>query len=242
MRNLISSIIGAMMVVFPPLAYSQQDVQPEADKILKNVQTFMSTQKSVEIEAAVTEEEVYNNTHKLQFGGTLKILIKRPAQLSVTNHSDYKNTRAYLNNGVFTLLDEDVNVYAQAQAPGTFAEALASIYAKTGTVPGGGELFSGQAYELLVGNASKVVYVGKSNVNGNSCHHIAGILPDMDWQLWVRAEGDPVLCKYIVTDRAAPLAPQFTMTFTQWKSNADLSDKQFEFQPPADAEAIEIIN
>ena len=242
MHKLIYSITTAVFVLFTPLAFSQSNVQAEADKILNNVQTFMSTQKSVEIEADVTEEEVYGDAHKLQFGGTLKILIKRPTQLSVTNHSDYKNTRAYLNNGIFTLLDEDVNVYAQAPAPGTFGEALASIYAKTGAVPDGAELFSGRAYELLVGKASKVVYIGKSNVNGNSCHHIAGILPDMDWQLWVRAEGDPVLCKYVVTDRAAPMAPQFTMTFTQWKSNADLSDKQFEFQPPADAEAIEIIN
>lgn len=241
MRNSIISLASAMIVVFTPLAYSQQDVQPEADKILKNAQAFMSAQKSVEIVAAVTEEEVYDDTHKLQFGGTLKILIKRPAQMSVTNHSDYRNTQAYLNKGVFTLYDEDVNVYAQAPAPGTFADALASIYAKTGTVPGGAELFSGHAYELLVSNASKVIYVGKSNVEGNSCHHIAGILPDMDWQLWVRTEGDPVLCKYIVTDRDTPMAPQYTMTFTQWKSNADLSDKQFEFQPPADAEAIDII-
>ena len=113
MRNSIISLASAMIVVFTPLAYSQQDVQPEADKILNNVQAFMSAQKSVEIKATVTEEEVYDDAHKLQFGGTLKILIRRPAQLSVTNRSDYKNTRAYLNNGIFTLLDEDVNVYAQ---------------------------------------------------------------------------------------------------------------------------------
>lgn len=201
----------------------------------------MSSQKSVEIEAVVTEDEVYDDAHKLQFGGTMNILLKRPAQLFVTNRSDYQNTQAYLNNGVFTLFDDDVNVYAQAPAPGTIGEALATVYATIGTVPGGAELFSGHAYELLVGKARKVIYVGKSNVNGNSCHHIAGILPDMDWQLWVRAEGEPVLCKYIVTDRDTPLAPQYTMTFTQWKSNAELSDKQFEFQPPADAEAIDVI-
>jgi len=241
MRKLICSISTAAFVLFSPLAFSQPTVQPEADKVLKSVEAFMSSQKSVEIEAVVTEDEVYDDAHKLQFGGTMKILLKRPAQLFVANRSDYQNTQAYLNNGVFTLFDDDVNVYAQAQAPGTFGEALASIYENIGTVPGGAELFSGNAYELLVGKARKVIYVGKSNVNGNSCHHIAGILPDMDWQLWVRAEGEPVLCKYIVTDRDTPLAPQYSMTFTKWKSNADLSDKQFEFQPPADAEAIDVI-
>ena len=125
MHKLIYSITTAVLVLFTPLAFSQSNVQAEADKILNNVQAFMSAQKSVEIEATVTEEEVYDDAHKLQFGGTLKILIKRPAQLSVTNHSDYRNTQAYLNKGLFTLFDEDVNVYAQAPAPGTIGEALA---------------------------------------------------------------------------------------------------------------------
>ena len=241
MRKLTSCISAAAIVLFTPMAFSQPSVQPDADKILKRVEAFMSSHKSVEIEAAVTEDEVFDDAHKLQFGGTITIFIKRPAQLSVINRTDYQNTHAYLNKGEFTLYDNDVNVYAQAPAPGTFSEALASIYESIGTVPGGAELFSGNAYELLVGKARKVIYVGKSNINGNSCHHIAGILPDMDWQLWVRAEGDPVLCKYIVTDRDTPLAPQYTMTFTKWKSNVSLSNKQFEFQPPADAEAIDII-
>lgn len=147
----------------------------------------------------------------------------------------------YLNGGTFTVFDEDVNVYAQTSATGPLDEVFARLHADYGISSPGGELFSGRAYELLVESATKVIYVGMGTVNGAPCHHIAGTLADMDWQLWIRAAGDPELCKYVVTDREVPLAPQYSITFTQWQSNADLSAGQFEFQPPADAEAINLV-
>ena len=242
MQKLICFLATAILMVFSPLAFSQPTVDPEAEKVLKSLQDYMQTQDTADIEAVITEDEVFNDTHKLQFGGTIKILMRRqPPQLSATTNSDYRNTRAYLNKSTFTVFDEDVNVYAQANAPGTLKEALTHLNAEYSIIQPGSELFSGQPFELLVGKASKVIYVGTGNVNGTSCHHIAGILPDMDWQLWIRAEGDPIVCKYVLTDRDIPLAPQYSMTFTKWKTNTKLTDKQFEFQPPADAEAIEII-
>jgi hypothetical protein len=148
----------------------------------------------------------------------------------------------YVADGTFTVFDEDVNVYVQVPASGSLREVFARLHVKHGISAPGGESFSGNAYELLVQNASKVIYVGVSNINCTACHHIAGILQDMDWQLWVRKEGDPALCKYLVTDRDIPMAPQFSITFTKWQANTAISDQQFKFQAPADAEAIEFVN
>lgn len=244
MHKINSSITGpilVMLVVLAPAVFAQTNIQPEAEKVLKNLETYMSSLTALEIEAVVTEESVYDDKLKLQFGGTKQIFVRQPSKLAVTTNSDYQNTRAYLNDGKFTLFDLDVNVYAQATIPKPLKKALLTLSTEYNTAPPGSELFSGQAYEVLVAKASKVMYLGKGNVNGASCHHLAGVLPDMDWQLWVRAEGDPQLCKYIVTDRSIPLAPQYTMTFTKWKKNTDISDEVFKFHAPADAERIEII-
>ena len=62
MRKLICSITTAILVLFSPLAFSQPAVQAEAEKILKGVEAFMSSQRSVEIEAAVTEDELFDDT------------------------------------------------------------------------------------------------------------------------------------------------------------------------------------
>jgi len=241
MNNLICSVTSAILVGFSSAVFAKPDVQPEAGEILKKLEVYMSSLNALEIEASVTEESVYGDSLKLQFGGVKKMRVRQPSKLTITTHSENQNSRVYLNDGKFTIFDEDVNVYAQVTVPKTLKEALISLSVDYNTVTPGSELFSGQAYKLLVEKASKVMYLGKGNVNGTSCHHLAGVMPDMDWQLWVRAEGDPQLCKYIVTDRSIPLAPQYSMTFTHWKKNTNIPDKIFEFQAPADAETIEII-
>ena len=219
----------------------QPEMGPEADKVLKGVQSYMAGLSSLSIKADTTEESVYGDKHKLQFGGSMSIGVQAPAQFFATVHEHDRNRRMYLNDGTFTVFDEDVNVYAQASTQGSISEVFARLHAKFGISTPGGELFSGKAYELLVNNASRVVYVGADLVSGVACHHIAGVLENMDWQLWVRKDGDPELCKYVVTDRDVPMAPQYSITFREWTANAEFSDQQFTFRAPADAEAIEFV-
>ena len=241
MRTLLSFASLIIWLAQSSTAFGQPDVDPEADAVLKPIYAYMSALDSLLISAEILEESVYGDTHKLQFGGTLNLGMRRPASLFSEYHTDFENRSMYLNGGTFTIFDEDVNVYAQAPAQGSLHEVFSHLHAKYGIDSPGGELFSGNAYELLVENARKVIYVGESNVNGHACHHIAGVLENMDWQLWVRKKGDPEFCKYLVTDRDVPMAPQFSITFRTWEANADFSDKDFDFQAPDDAEAIEFV-
>jgi len=241
MRRLLNFISFIICFGLSSAAFGQSHMDAEADDVLKAVQTYMSGLDSLLVQADVAEDSVYGDTHKLQFGGTLKLGIQRPAQFFAVYHSDFENRRMYVNGGSFTVFDEDVNVYAEASAQGSLNEVFDRLHADFGINSPGGELFGGNAYELLVKKASKVIYVGVSQVNGTACHHIAGVLENMDWQLWVQKDGDPQLCKYLVTDRDVPMAPQFSITFRKWVANADISAESFEFQAPADAEAIEFV-
>jgi len=241
MRKLLSVISLIIYFGLSSVVFGQSQMDSEADDVLKAVQTYMSGLDSLFVQADIIEDSVYGDSHKLQFGGILKLGIRRPAQFYAVHHSDFENRRMYINDGTFTVFDEDVNVYAQAPAPGSLNEVFDRLHANFGINSPGGELFSGNAYELLVKDASKVIYIGVSDVNGTACHHIAGVLQNMDWQLWVQKDGDPQLCKYVVTDRDVPLAPQFSITFQKWEANANISAKAFEFQAPADAESIDFV-
>jgi hypothetical protein len=238
MRKILYVFSLVLYLGLSPVVSAQSQIDPQAQEILDSISVHMSNLDSLLIMADISEESVYGEAHKLQFGGTLELGIQRPSRFFSKYHADFENKRMYLNDGKFTIFDEDVNVYAQAPAPGSLHEIFTLLHAKFGINSPGGDLFSGNAYELLVGNASKVTYVGTSNVSGNACHHIAGILESMDWQLWVRTEGEPQLCKYVVTDRAVPLAPQFTIQFREWTANAEIPDHEFEFNAPDDAESI----
>jgi hypothetical protein len=241
MRAFLSIISCVIWLGQSTAVFGQSNVEPEADAVLKAMHTYMSGLDSLLISADISEDTVYGDEHKLQFGGTLTLGVQRPAKFFAVHHADFENRRMYLNEGTFTVFDEDVNVYAQTSAPGPLDEVFSRLHADYGISSPGGELFSGKAYELLVENASKVIYVGVSDVSGEACHHIAGVLENMDWQLWVRKDGEPRPCRYVVTDRDVPMAPQFSVTFKEWKANADISDQEFDFQAPADAEAIEFV-
>ena len=240
-RKFFSFISIVILFGLSPVAFGQTQMDAKADAVLQSAHAYMSGLDTLLVKADIVEDNVYGDTHKLQFGGVLKIGIQLPAQFFAVYHSDFENRRMFINDGTFTVFDEDVNVYAQASAPGTLNEVFDRLHANFGINSPGGELFSGNAYDLLVKNASKVIYVGVSDVNGTACHHIAGVLQNMDWQLWVQEDGDPKLCKYVVTDRDVPMAPQFSITFSKWTANTDISAEAFEFQAPADAEAIEFV-
>lgn len=241
MCKLFHLIPVVMWLGMSSAAFGQSNMDPKADEVLKGVHTYMTGLDSLLVTAEILEESVYGDAHKLLFGGVLKLGIRRPAQFFATYDADFENRRMYLNDGTFTVFDEDVNVFAQTSAPGPLHDVFTRLHDEYGISSPGGELFSGNAYELLVETASKVAYVGVSNVNGKACHHIAGVLENMDWQLWVRKQGDPQLCRYVVTDRDVPLAPQFSLTFEKWQADADISNQQFEFQAPAGAEAINFV-
>lgn len=217
------------------------DIQPEAADVMRAVQTHVAGLDSLAVNASVTEESVFGDKHKLQFGGTLDLIVERPANLYAEIHQNNENRRLYLHNGEFTVFDEDVNVYVQAPAPGPVAEALQHLSATYGFEAPLSELVGGHAYDQLVTPANRVIYLGLANIDGVSCHHLAGTLTDIDWQLWVRSEGDPWPCRYVLTDRSIPLAPQYSVTFRNWQSDPDVETGQFRFQAPADSEAIEFV-
>jgi hypothetical protein len=230
-----------LLAVSSSAGFAQSDLQPEAIEVLEAAHDYAHRLQSLRIRADFSEESVFGDTHKLQFGGTLELGISPPSRLYASVKGDYRNRRMYLKDGTFTVFDEDVNVYATAKIPGPLNEALQTLQSEYGMSAPGGELFGGNAYELLVERASKVMLVGMANIGGVDCHHIAGTLDDLDWQLWIRAEGEPQFCKYVLTDRSIPLAPQFSITFTGWEANVKLPDSQFDLKAPADAERIEFV-
>ncbi len=234
-------IAAVVLAVSPSAGYAQSDLQPEAIEVLEAAYDYARRLQSLRIRADFSDESVFGDAHKLQFGGTMELGISPPSRLYALVKGDYRNRRMYLKDGTFTVFDEDVNVYATAKIPGPLNEALQTLQSEYGLSAPGGELFGGHAYELLVERARKVILVGMANIGGVDCHHIAGTLDDLDWQLWIRAEGDPQFCKYVLTDRSIPLAPQFSITFTGWEADVKLPDSQFDLKAPADAERIEFV-
>ena len=236
------ALIGLSTLAIWSSAVLAAEVPSEAIEALDRLEQHLSGLDSIRFQAQVTEETVYGDDHKIQFEGTMDVAMEQPVSFSADLRSDHYNRQYRLQNGLFTVFDEDVNVFAQARVPGTLKEAFRTIAVDYGTDMPMSDLLSARARELLVDQATRVAYIGIGSVDDHKCHHIAGTLPDTDWQIWIRTGEDPWLCKYIVTDRNAPMAPQFTLRFRKWEANPDLTEAEFRFVPQAGVEKIEFIS
>jgi hypothetical protein len=90
-------------------------------------------------------------------------------------------------------------------------------------------------------NAKEIVsahFVGEANIGGAACNHYAYRAQIVDFQVWIRKEGDPLPCKIVVTDLEIEARPKFSATLG-WDTSAEFSDRDFSFVAPEGATQID---
>ena len=80
--------------------------------------------------------------------------------------------------------------------------------------------------------------LGMSDVNGRTCHALAFVEKDIDWQIWI--DGGPQLtpCKLVITYKTQPSQPQFTAVFSDWDFAPRIAASVFAPDVPAGLEKI----
>ena len=102
--------------------------------------------------------------------------------------------------------------------------------------------------ELMAG--MKPAYVGLETLDGVKAHHLKFTQDDDNRELWVAADGDPLIRRLVSAQslavpgsRLAELFNmqklEFTLTFKAWQINQAFDEKTFAFQPPKGAEKVE---
>jgi hypothetical protein len=79
--------------------------------------------------------------------------------------------------------------------------------------------------------------IGPATINGELCDHYAYRQEDVDWQLWIRRDGDPLPCKLVITTTSEESHPQYSATLS-WKLAASFDDSAFTFTAPEGASQI----
>jgi hypothetical protein len=94
-------------------------------------------------------------------------------------------------------------------------------------------------YDTLMDGVKGCSYAGKEDVGGIATHHLKFVQPDIDWELWVAAEGKPVVLKAfgrVVSDDRKLVA---TDTYKNWKFDEAPAKDTFNFPPPEGAKKVD---
>lgn len=222
-------------------AMAADNLNADADEILKSMSTFLAGTKAFSVSADVSNEFITKDGQKLQLNSHATVLMERPSHFLITRHGRFADAEFSYDGSKLTLYGKTVNAYIQRDFAGTSDEAFADVEYSSGLSLPGTDLLLADSYSALKGGVTSSSYFGTAWVGGIECHHLAFREGDVDWQLWVKAGDEPLPMKYVITTKWTTGAPQYTVQFSDWNTKPGIKTRQFTFTPPKGAEKIEAL-
>ena len=240
MRRLMLAGAVALIVSFLAVpAMSEDGIDPDADKILQSMSTYLGGIKAFSMNADADFEIVGLNGQKLQLSSLVTVAMERPSKFNIARRGMIADAEFVFDGKTLTLYGKKLNVYAQIQVSGTIDDAIRAYELETGLPAPGADLLFADPYAILSSGVESGVYVGIAYVNGVECHHLAFRKAKVDWQLWVKAGDEPLPMKYVITSKWVTGAPQYSIRFRDWNTSPKITDNQFAFSVPKGATKLE---
>jgi hypothetical protein len=119
------------------------------------------------------------------------------------------------NSGTMTILDGKCNLYSSTSMPANLDAMLDAAHDQFGIDLPLIDLAISDPYSNALSCAQQGVYLGVSQAMGFSCHHLAFMQDNIDWQVWIQDGPQPLIRKFVITTglilrRSCRTAPPFT--------------------------------
>ena len=233
--------VALLMALAAGPAAGAEGIDPDADKILKSMSTYLGRTKAFSMNADIGFEIVTKDSQKLQLSSFATAVVQRPAKFRIQRKGMIADAEFVFNGKTLTLFGKNLNAYAQKEVTGIIDDAIRAFEMETGIPAPGADLLFADPYAVLSSGVESSVYVGVAYVNGIDCHHLAFREDKVDWQLWVKTGDDPLPMKYVITSKWMTGAPQYQISFRDWNTNPQINDEQFTFSVPNGAIRLEVI-
>lgn len=229
---LAACLPAAVAIAQAPDAASSTGVEPKADAIFKQACDHLAAAKAFTFVAYDTTDQTLESGHRVQLFTERRVSVRRPNGMHVQSVGDAIHRRAWYDGKALTLLDTLDHVYGVVEAPDTIDKALDFVAEKYGVTIPLADLILSDPYGMTIPAVKSARYVGKHNVHARDCHHLTFQGEHVDWQVWVQADGEPLIRKLVITYRNVPGAPQYIAILEEWNLAASLDDDTFTFKAP----------
>ena len=216
-------------------------VGSQAATLLRKMSEYINSLGQFTFHVENTFDEVLSSNHKIQFGSTASVFVRRPDRYRADITGDFNNQKIFYDGKKVTLLDTDLNYYATLDAPQNIDAALNQVLESFSLKPPLSDLLYNNTYDILMKDVKCGFHVGLHEIRGTECHHLAFRQHDIDWQIWVDNGNAPLPRKIIITQKNIAGAPQFTGLLSDWNVSSRFQDGFFSFSAPDNAQKIEFL-
>ncbi len=221
-------------------AEARAGVEPTADKILRQMSTYLADAKQFSFEAYDMHDQVLDTGQKIQLANTRRISVRRPDKVFAELSGDIDDERIWYDGKTVTVLDTERNVYGVMEVPDNIDAMLDYVVETLGQpVPVADILFS-DPYTIVIANVRQGRYLGRHDVHGAKCHHLAFRQEVIDWQIWVEVGDMPVPRKLVITYKDYPGQPQYIAFLGEWNMSPEFPDELFSCKLPEAAKRIDL--
>jgi hypothetical protein len=167
------------------------------------------------------------------------VLVDRPDRLAQDVASGVGERRAFYDGRTFTLLDVPGNAYATIPGPATIDELVAMLEETYGLSLPLADFFVSDSRTRILSRVRHAGYVGKDDVDGVACHHLAFDEGTVVWELWVSVDRN-VPVRMVALGQVMDGRPGLGFDFTDVDLAAQHEESDFRFVPPEGARELRI--
>ncbi|MGI4841218.1 MAG: DUF2092 domain-containing protein [Janthinobacterium lividum] len=218
-------------------AYFVRAMEPSAFDAIKRMGAYLKSLPHLHVSAESNTDQVLDNGQVVQFISHTDVLAVAPDKLRITvSHGPYRKTLFY-GARHFYLFDEGQRYYAEGAAAPTINQLLDDMADQYGVVLPLADLLRWDALNPERLGLVSAVHIGDEEIDGHLCAHYAYVMPNTDWQLWVRAGDKPLPCQLVIVRTDVPQMPRHTMRY-QWMEEEAAPAEDFKFFPPVGTKAV----
>jgi hypothetical protein len=223
----------------PPAANAVAPVVAQrANDLLKEMSTYIGSADQFTFHADITFDHVLPSGQKLQYAAAEDVALQRPNRLYVEWTGDLGDRRFWYDGSSVTLYDPAMPFYASDAAPADIDGMLAGLVPKLDFAPPLADFLYKDPYASVRRNVQFGLYLGLNDVNGRSCHTLAFVEQNIDWQIWIDTGPQLTPCKLVITYKTTPAQPRFSAVFTDWNFTPRIATPVFTPTLPPGAERI----
>lgn len=228
-QKLMSVIAAGVLLAGPQLLAAEKS----AAAIMKNAYAYAASLDNYAFKAVVSSQGEEDENFKQN----IAVKIDRPGKLRMDTKGTRRNSSFYLNEGMFTMMDHNLNYYGTFKAKETIDASLDLAFDKYGiTAPLASLMYSDMGTRI---NPKNSKYFGTRDLGGTECDYVAFNSGIGEIHVWIATGDKPLVKHYSVIDNSGDQAYRKD-TSIKWDTDPKTKSSDFVFKAPKGASEISV--
>lgn len=149
-------------------------------------------------------------------------------------------SKGFFDGKTLTILGKNLNGYAQADFSGSIEQLIDELRTEYNRPLPAADLLMSDPYDELMRGVRDIKDLGSGSIQGMECDHLAFRAEQVYWQIWITQGQRPYPCRFMISSKVIEREPQYSITFSNWKTGDQVADSGFTFKNPTNARKVDL--